>query len=256
MCNPRSFVNPSSRRLRAKGRAEKVLHASLSEHAWQTRGLAKPSLPCPCTQLQELERLKKALITLHRVFGTFEKRKPAPGQLRMQPTTCVSPGRTLRPTLKRLQRSALAHPPPQRAAIPGRLFRPHPQVGSTDLKHLWCKASRASRGATEYSFPPPAPSDDDTPIDPNYVPKGALLSAKLPADVRKRAEDVIAKRGYSVTVSSLHTGHTLSVDLAADCVATVYASQLPLLLSFPCPSRPADTAFISVQPQQGIVEQL
>ncbi|GAB4815091.1 hypothetical protein N2152v2_002137 [Parachlorella kessleri] len=147
----------------------------------------------------------------------------------MQPTTCISTGRTLRPTLNRLQRSALANPPPLRPAIAARLFLPHPLVGSVDRKHLWCKASRASRGATEYSFPPPAPSDDETPIDANYVPKGALLSTKLPADVRKRAEDAIAKRGYSVTVGDVAAAAGLTLRQAEDALKALAADTLATL---------------------------
>ncbi len=117
--------------------------------------------------------------------------------------TCFAPlYKVVRQPVWRLRRTSLGQPSvgSSQAARPsaGRLFqdlRPLPGF-SPHSKPMWRHARRAGLGGAAYGLS----QASDSLIEENYVPKGALLSTKLPSDVRKRAQDAIAKRGYSVTV--------------------------------------------------------
>lgn len=76
--------------------------------------------------------------------------------------------------------------------------------------------------------PSRAPTADDV-VDAGFVPKGQLLSTRLSADVRRRAEDAIARKGGRVTVGDVAAAGGLTLGeaesalkaLAADCAATL-----------------------------------
>ena len=76
---------------------------------------------------------------------------------------------------------------------------------------------------------PVAAAGDGALLDGSFVPQGQLLSTRLPADVRSRAEEAIAKRGYRVTVGDVAAAGGLTLAqaegalkaLAADALATL-----------------------------------
>jgi hypothetical protein len=123
----------------------------------------------------------------------------------MQPLTCSDMHfKCGQASLGRLRLTSFRQPSVAlRASRPaaGRLFqdlRPL-REGSPSGRPLWRLARRVGFREAEYSLAPAS----DSLIEENYVPKGALLSAQLPADVCRRAEDAIAKRDYRVTVRTV-----------------------------------------------------